>query len=263
MTLVQEVDVLINNYLKWLKDNTLIKSMGNDATVITTPHIDRHNDFLEIVVSRTDNGGYRLSDDGWIIADLEASGCLFNTLKRTALLRETLAGFGIEAKKDEIMTLASAKNFAQKKHNLVQAMLAVNDLFYTASPHVKSLFLEDVQNWLKKNGIRFTPNIKFTGKSGYDHKFDCVIPSSTETPERILKTINNPTRQTALNVISSWEDVKEERGEESQAYVILNNRVSADENKEIPHDVTEALANYGMNSVPWSKRDNFVKALAA
>ena len=263
MTIVQEVDGLINNYLKWLKDNTQTKSLGNDAAVITTPHIDRHNDFLEIVVSRTNNGDYRLSDDGWIIADLEASGCLLDTPKRTELFKETLAGFGMKSERDEIMTLASAKNFSQKKHNLVQAMLAVNDLFYTASSHVKSLFLEDVQNWLKQNGIRFTPNVKFAGKSGYDHKFDCVIPGSTETHERILKTINSPTKQTTLNVIISWEDIKEERGEDTQAYVILNDRVSADENKEIPQDITEALANYGMKSVIWSKRKNSVKALAA
>ena len=71
---------------------------------------------------------------------------------------------------------ASKDNFPMHKHNLVQAMLAVNDLFYLASPIVSSLFLEDVIAWLDENEIRYTPSVKFTGKSGYDNLFDFVIP---------------------------------------------------------------------------------------
>ena len=63
-------------------------------------------------------------------------------------------------------------------------MLAVNGLFYLASPMVSSLFLEDVVAWLDENGIRYTPNVKFTGKSGYDHLFDFVISTRTKEPDK-------------------------------------------------------------------------------
>ncbi|WP_418888699.1 DUF1829 domain-containing protein, partial [Methanothrix soehngenii] len=36
--------------------------------------------------------------------------------------------------------------------------------------------------------------MKFTGKSGYDHLFDFVIPKSKKRPERILQAINRPSR---------------------------------------------------------------------
>jgi hypothetical protein len=39
---------------------------------------------------------------------------------------------------------ASPDNFPSRKHSLVQAMLAVNDMFYLAVPMVTSLFYEDV-----------------------------------------------------------------------------------------------------------------------
>jgi len=36
------------------------------------------------------------------------------------------------------------QDFAQKKHSLLQAMLAVNDMFVMGEEHVLSLFREDV-----------------------------------------------------------------------------------------------------------------------
>ena len=87
---------------------------------------------------------------------------------------------------------ASRETFAHKKHNLVQAMLAVNDLFYVASATVANLFWEDVSDWLTLRDVRFTPRVKFTGKSGYDHLFDFVVPASRRAPERIVQAINRP-----------------------------------------------------------------------
>ena len=54
-------------------------------------------------------------------------------------------------------------------------MLAVSDLLYLAEPVVKSLFFEDVVMWLDEADVRYTPKIKFTRISGYDHLFDFVI----------------------------------------------------------------------------------------
>ena len=97
-------------------------------------------------------------------------------------------------------------------------MLAVNDLFYLASPMVSSLFLEDVVAWLDENGIRYTPNVKFTGKRGYDHLFDFVIPKSKKRPERILQAINRPSRDEAGATAFAWIDTREVRASDSRAY---------------------------------------------
>lgn len=61
----------------------------------------------------------------------------------------TLNGFGAKLNPNQaIEVTATAENFALRKHNLLQAMLAVNDLFYLAKPVVESLFYEDVVTWL-------------------------------------------------------------------------------------------------------------------
>lgn len=57
---------LIDNYWDWLKDSTTLKEI-NGWSEITTPYLDRHNDFLQIYASEEENGGYILTDDSWTI----------------------------------------------------------------------------------------------------------------------------------------------------------------------------------------------------
>src|SRR5208337_737811 len=134
------------------------------------------------------------------------------TQKRKDLLRMTLNGFGVKLNGEALEIQASANNFPQRKHSLIQAMLAVNDLFYTAKSFVESLFFEDVVAWLDDNDIRYTPRSKFTGISGYDHLFDFVIPKSRKKPERVLQAINKPTREAAESLIYKWTDTRDVRG---------------------------------------------------
>src|SRR5690606_36005709 len=140
-----------------------------------TPFLDRHNDCLRIYAHR-EAEGYVLSDGGYIIDDLTISGCALDTPKRQDLLKVTLAGFGVVSERGELRIKATADNFALKKHNLIQALLALNDLCYLAQPYVASIFLEDVAAWLEEHDVRFVPSTEFTGKSGFDHIFDFAVP---------------------------------------------------------------------------------------
>jgi hypothetical protein len=140
----------------------------------------------------------------------------------------------------------------------VQAMLAVNDMFYLAVPMVASLFYEDVVAWLDVHEIRYTPKAKFTGKTGYDHLFDFVIPKSRRQPERILQTINRPNRDTAQTVVLSWIDTKEVRSPDSRAYALLN-----DSDSRVSSAVLDALRSYEVRPVPWSQRETVREELAA
>src|ERR1017187_2175275 len=109
----------------------------------------------------------------------------------------TLNGFGVKLNNDALEIHATVDNFPSRKHDLVQAMLAVNDLFYLAQPVVESLFLEDVTSWLDGAEVRYIPNVKFTGISGYDHRFHFGIPKSKREPERIVESISRPTKESA------------------------------------------------------------------
>ena len=254
--MIEEVQSLLDRYLIWLGDRISLREIG-DCIEITTPYLDRHNDCLQIYAKRT-NSGFVLTDDGYTLEDLEQSGCKINTSKRQALVKTTLNGFGVQINANALEVKASTDNFALRKHNLVQAMLAVNDLFYLAAPTIANLFYEDVVAWLDLSDIRYTPSVKFTGKSGYDHQFDFVIPKSRVQPERVLRTINRPNRNTAQAIAFSWIDTREVRSPDSRAYAILN-----DTDQPVSGNVLEAIRNYEVHPIPWSGRDEVREELTA
>lgn len=254
--LIAEIQSLLDDYTRWLKDKTVLRQVDGWVE-ITTPYLDRHNDYLQLYIQRR-NGGFILTDDGYILADLERAGCALDTPKRQELLRMTLNGFGVRLEDKRLEVMTTSETFPLKKHNLVQAMLAVNDLFAVASPVVTSLFFEDVIAWLDANDIRYTPKVKFTGRSGYDHLFDFVIPKSRQAPERILKAITQPNPDSAKAFAFSWLDTRHVRPEDAQAIALLN-----DTERAPSASVTEALHSYDIEAVLWSQRDKVRMRLAA
>lgn len=257
MTDVAEIARLVDGYRAWLKDRTTVRSVHADWVEITTPFLDRHNDYLQIY-ARSENGGIRLTDDGNTLRDLEISGCALDTPKRRGILMTTLNGFGVEETNGVLRTIATQANFAFRKHALLQAILAVNDMFYLSSSNVKSLFKEDVEKWLESQDIRFVPNIQFTGKSGYQHYFDFAIPASKRAPERIIRAISNPNKDAALNFIQAWTDTQDQRPADSLAVAILN-----DGQRPVAEPVIAALRQYDVLPISWSNRHEHEASLAA
>ena len=254
--MIDDIQRLLDSYTTWLRDKTALRQI-DDWVEITTPYLDQHNDYLQIYAKKS-NGGFVLTDDSYTINDLEQSGCKLESPKRQDLLHMTLNGFGVRLDGHALEVHASPENFALKKHNLVQAMLAVNDMFYLAVPMVASLFYEDVVSWLDLIEARYTPKVKFTGKSGYDDLFDFVIPKSRKQPERVLQTITRPSRQTAQAVVWSWIDTKEVRAPDSRAYALLN-----DSEEVVSSAVVDALRSYDVRPIRWSQREDLREELVA
>jgi hypothetical protein len=255
--MINEIQNLLDQYVIWLKDKTKVRQI-KDWFEITTPYLDRHNDYLQIYM-RKENGGFILTDDGYIIDDLITSGCKLDSEKRQKLLKMTLNGFGVQLDSDNaLLVRASLDNFASRKHNLIQSMLAVDDLFYLASPIVADVFLEDVALWLDIYDVRYTQGVKFTGKSGYDHVFDFVIPKSRKQPERIIKTINRPSRDNVQALTFAWVDTREVRHTESRAYAFLN-----DTDRTLSDSIIDAFRSYDVLPMLWSQREKFRDELAA
>ena len=257
--MIEELNILLDKHRQCLKDKTVVKQIGTEWAEITTPYIDRHNDCLQIY-ARKDGAGYLLTDDGYTINDLLSSGCHLESPKRQNLLKTTLSGFGVKLDQGQLVVHTTPENFSLKKHSIIQAMLAVNDLFYLASPYVESLFIEDVTNWLELSDIRYTPHVKMTGKSGYDHSFDFVIPKSKQNnqPERIIQAVSNPNKGSAENLLLKWVDTKEARQTDSSLYVLLNDEVSP-----VSLSVIDALINYDIKPALWSQREEVREILAA
>lgn len=256
MTTVSECETLVKEYLEWLKRGLKI-SEAEDACEITTPFLDRHNDHLAIYVAKK-NGGYILSDGGYTLNDLEMSGVEINTEKRNAVLATTLRGFGIQSVDRKLQIESRREDLARAKHNLLQAMLAVNELFVMGQEHVISFFLEDVDAFLRAHSIHFIPRIKLTGRSGLEHNFDFAISPTERKPERFLRAINTPNRDAVTAYCFAWDDISKERTSEAQAFAVLN-----DQDRQVSNDLLRALETYQIKPMVWTAREQFVEPLAA
>lgn len=251
-----ECSKLVDAYLAWLKAKIKVSEV-NGVCEITTPFLDRHNDRLQIYVQRKD-AGLLLTDDGYILSDLETCGCAPETPHRRQILTVILNGYGVRHQDGELIVEANERDFPQKKHALLQAMMTVNDMFLTATPLVRSLFREDVESFLEASGVRYSPDVQFTGKSGFVQKFDFLIPKSPQKPERILRAINKPDRDNTTALIFAWSDTRDVRPANSIAYAVLN-----DMEKEVSPDVASALHQYDVKTILWSQRGEYVEELAA
>lgn len=254
-----ECQKLIDGYVSWLHQGLSVEEVG-EACELTTPFLDRHNDYLQVYATRR-NGNIILSDDGYILSDLRTSGLEVDTPKRKMVLDSVLKGLGVRAENNQLMVEASASNLGQRLHSLVQAMLAVNDMFVMAQPRVASLFLEDVRNFLDSNDIRYTARVKLAGKSGYDHGVDFLIPKSRKRPERILQAIASPKKDNIFAYLWTLSDTRAARARESdseaEAYAFLN-----DQEQTVGGDVIEALNAYDVTPAFWTQRAEYVDALA-
>ena len=251
-----ECDNIIESYVTWLKAGLSAECLEN-ACELTTPFFDRHNDHLQVYAERAGQE-IVLSDDGYILSDLRTGGLEFSTPKRKAVLEATLNGFGVRLEEGRITTDADERNLGQRMHAMIQAMLAVNDMFVMAQPRVAGFFWEDVRDFLDTHDVRYASRIKLTGKSGFDHGVDFLIPHSKSRPERILQVINAPSKNSIGAYLFSLGDTREARDKGSEAYAALN-----DMSRSVSSDVIDALKAYDVTPLPWSRREDFAELLAS
>lgn len=252
-----EIQTLMDEYYNWLKDNTSIRTLNDTWIEITTPCLDFHNDYMQIY-AKTEGDFIKLSDGGYILSELENYGCDFSTQKRKDVLNFTLNRFGVSLEKGELFVLTTKEDFSVKKQDLVQAMISLGDMIQFSAPAIQSFFFEDVENWLRKNKISFFSDFKLIGKSGFNHAFDFAIPESNGKKEKIIQTLNNPSKNNISQLVFSWLDIKEVRKSDSSLIVIIN-----DVDNKLSNQSRDALANYNASIITWKERNNGLEILAS
>lgn len=143
--MLESIRCLVNNHWKWLQDHTETRLVGESAdwVEISLPYLDRHNDFLQFYVKQ-EGDSFLLTDDSATIHDLRMSGCDMDAPQRHNLVTTILNGLGVSREQDALTLRTSSEEFPQKCHLFVQAMLVVNDLFYTIQSEVSHPLIADV-----------------------------------------------------------------------------------------------------------------------
>lgn len=245
-------------YIDWLTKKIDQVEISEKIQRITLPFLDRNNDQIELYIINEGNDLYTITDDSSTINELEFSGVdVCGSPKRKNLLISLVNSHGVElTDSNELLVRCNIDNLPLKKHMLTQCIIKISDLYYLSKSNVQSLFVEDVRNFLLDNDIQFTPDVSFVGKSKLTTHYDFSIGQTRKKPTRIITAVNNLDNNLARNIIFNWSDTKEARKYEMELYTFIQ-----DTDKKIKKDPVTALNEYGISTVPWSKRNDFLPEL--
>ena len=252
MTTEDEVRSLTDSYYAWLKDGTDIRDMGSGTVVVVTPILDRHNDCFELYVSGS-RGSYRISDGGYLVQDLGMAGCDVTSGKRGEQFRTILNSFGIRNDGGELSVDATGEDFPRREHNLIQAMLAIGDLYYMSKSSVAGIFREDVLSWMASAGIQFSSDLNIRGRS-LDHHIDFLLPDrSPHSPKRILQLMERPGKARLGTVLLMKQDL-----DDPEVYVLINDKGAS---TGMVDSMRGACEDMGMTPLLWSDRESIAEAV--
>lgn len=250
---------LISDYANWLKQSMKSYSVDDHTLIIDSPFLDRHNDFIQIFVQQISEDKLELSDDGYTLSDLSASGFEINSPQRKRYFDSILNGYGVsfDEKTGIVFTEASMRTFASKKHALVQAVLSMNDMFMLNRSSVRGLFAEDVADYLDSIDVRFSRNLSVTGKSGLAHRYEIIIPPSKKDVERFIKPLNQLSKSQTESILFAWDETRKVR-DDAKLIVMINDAEGSAPQKNI-----EALKEYDIVPIPYSDRDEYKSQFVA
>lgn len=248
-----------NDYIGWLQENIDQYRISDNVFRLTLPFLDRHNDHIEVYITKNNND-YTISDDAFTINDLQLSGVnLFSSERRKTIFNQIIKSHGVSLTSDNALYVTAKRSeLPLKKHLLIQCIQKISDLFYLSKPNVKSLFLEDVQTFLDNNDIRYISEVSFIGKSKLPSNYDFAIPKSKKSPERIIKVVNSLTIEYAKSIMFTWNDISDVRTDNADLYTFIQ-----DTDKKVSNDAITAFNEYGINPILWSARESYKEILAA
>lgn len=250
------VNNLIDDYAKWLRSEITIAKFG-EYYELTTPFLDRFNDYLQIYIKQDSKGKIMMTDDGYIIDNLISSGVSFETPKRKDMRDKILKNFSLQLDGNAITTITSTRDFSQKKHQMIQAMLHIDDMFSISRNNIQNFFVEDIVTFFDANNIFYTADFSLIGKTGSIYTYDFLFQRTSQKPERFCKAINKLDKNTRDLTIFNWIDTQERRNNSSELIVILN-----DENTVNDRDIN-AFEQYDIKSVLFSERERYKGLFAA
>ena len=248
----------VDNYLKWLKDNMMQTEIKPGLCEITTPFLDRHNDYTQIYVKDTHDGLFKVSDGGYTLSDLSMCGMEFNTPKKKMLLQQSLNRLGIklDEKYGILYAMCSKSELPSVQHRMIQGMLDINDMFCLSSSNIKSLFFEEVKLFFDSHEIYYSEGMSVMGKSGFSHSYNFVLQRNKENPQRFIKLMNTVNRNNAERIIFSWGDTKEARGNDEKLIVLINDY------QKVTDSVIAGFRQYDIDPLLWSQRGENIKIFA-
>lgn len=243
-------------YTNWLHDNYQVKKFKN-GDELTTPFTNSIGDNIRIYVVQKQNGEIQLTDDGATLNGLDMMGIDLNTDTRTALIQSILKQYKIKRDhQDTLYINGKLKEFPLIEQQLLQAIIHLDDLFYTRKAVSTNIFREEVLNFFIENSFGGLPKYDVDGSSGIPYKIDYAMGRTQNQPWRFFQIVNRPTFETIAYQSLVSDDVKNNDSFKSSAlkYVLVVNT----QNTKLNTKSRTIASRYGVDLVPWKNKSELL-----
>lgn len=248
-----KADSLVSDYLNFLRSEIAVSEVG-EYTEITYPFLDRYNDYLQIYIKSLGNDRYELTDDAYIMNNLEMSGVKM-TPARKKIAESVARSFRVDIKNGSLVMTTTKQSLANHQHLLLQCMLKLDDLYYLSRQNVRSAFQEDIKAYLDSRDIGYTQSVFLVGKSGLPYKYDFLFQKTKRRPSIFCVAHNKLDVAQTKMLLFDWQDIHMNR-EDRQLLVVYNGQVSQ------PEKGMQILKEYDIRTIDFENKDEFLDAVA-
>jgi hypothetical protein len=123
--IIMDFNDKVNGYFDWLKKSAVVEKLPDGCFSVATPFMDSHNDGLVVYVSQ-DGDQYKLSDDAYVISDLQTSGSDIDSVINKERIKRIARSYNVDVVNDELVMCADDGNFNVRLHLFIAAMVALS-----------------------------------------------------------------------------------------------------------------------------------------
>lgn len=253
---MKDLCYLSSAYAAWFSKQLYSQKIGEWCSIVI-PFFDESRDNFSYLVRRRPDSSIEINDDGSIVSRLlEYVPNVMELYTKKDILHSIISKYHINfSEEHELSLITTEELFPFRFHDLIQASLEISTIRNMTSHNVKQLFKDEVSRFFKNSSIKYSENLKYTGNSGLQHKFDFSIKIDNRI--EIIKTIPFIDKKILGYTIFSWNDAKSNMSKQTNFIVLID-----DLKKKIPAEYNDALKYNNIIPFQWSEKQklsNYLK----
>ncbi|CAJ2231442.1 DUF1828 domain-containing protein [Companilactobacillus paralimentarius] len=251
---------IANEWLQSLKDQSRFIPLDGKNIRFNTPFVDPFGDQISLLIISNYNSTYTVSDQGYTIWNIESRGT--NLTKkdstRLRLLKNILSMNQADLNNtfDINKTVSSREDIAQAINDVLDSVIKVSDLTYGNRNNTRSIFKDDVLDYITQNKNKFSFDLGFSvkGKSNLRYDLDFVFRPKLKVTKwaKLYTSLNKTTAEVIMGIWLDTENYRNQNiGNDTSFNIIVQNLDSKSEK------FKDSLIQHNINVVSFNNKEDF------
>ena len=253
---------IANEWLQSIKDQSRFIPLDGQKIRFNTPFIDPFSDEISLLIVSNFDSTYTISDQGYTIWNLESRGInitkkgstRLNLIKNILNMNQTKSNNTFDIYK----TVSSRESIAQAINDVLDSVIKVSDLAYSNRNNTRSIFKDDVLEYIAQNKEKFSVDLGLSvkGKSNLIYDLDFVFRPQLKISKwaKLYTTLNKTITEMIMGI---WLDTENYRNQNIGNNTSFNIIVQSMDFKS--ERFKENLIQHNINVISFENKADFKK----